>query len=153
MKRWAYGMACVAALLFGAGCDTSKAGDESARTAEGTVEVGDIQENPSKFVGQTVTVVADVEEVHSPRAFSLDEDSPTKGGIDNDLIVLSPQAGSLRDIDDQWLNNKVRVTGTVGAINVVEIEREIGWDMSPELEIEVGKAKAVLIAKSVERVE
>jgi hypothetical protein len=138
------------ALAIAPGCDLTKA---DTTVADGTVEVGDIQEDPAKFVGQTVTVVADVEEVHSARAFSLDEDSPAAGGIDNDLLVLSPQAANLRDIDDQWLNNKVRVTGTVGAINIVEIEREIGWDLEPELEMEVGKAKAVLIAKSVERVE
>jgi hypothetical protein len=149
MKRWAFGIACAAALVIGPGCDMSKADS----VPEGTVRVADIQEDPTKFVGQSVTVVADVEEVHSPRAFSLDEDSPAAGGIDNDLMVLYPQSGSLRDIDDQWLNNKVRVTGTVGAVNVVEIEREIGWDLSPELEMEVGKAKAVLIARTVERVE
>ena len=149
MKRWAYGIACAAALLILPGCDMTKADD----AAEGTVAVGDIQEDPSKFVGQTVTVVADVEEVHSARAFSLDEDSPTEGGIDNDLMVLSPQAGNLRDIDDQWLNNKVRVTGRVALVNVVEVEREIGWDLDPELEVEVGKAKAVIIASSVERVQ
>ena len=149
MKRWAYGIACAAALSIGLGCDISKADD----APEGTVRVADIQENPGQFVGKNVTVVADVEEVHSARAFSLDEDSPAAGGIDNDLMVLSPQAGNLRDIDDQWINNKVRVTGTVGLINVAEIEREIGWDLTPELEAEVGRAKAVIIAKSVERVE
>lgn len=149
MKRWAYGMACAAALVFALGCDLTKADV----APEGTVRVADIQDNPTKFVGQTVTVVADVEEVHSPRAFSLDEDSPAAGGIDNDLMVLSPQAGNLRDIDDQWLNNKVRVTGRVGTMNVMEIEREIGWDLSPELEMELGKVKAVIIATSVERVE
>lgn len=149
MKRWAYGIACAVVLSIGLGCDISKADD----APEGTVRVADIQDDPSKFVGQTVTVVADVEEVHSPRAFSLDEDSPAAGGIDNDLMVLSPQSGNLRDIDDQWLNNKVRVTGTVGLVNVVEIEREIGWDLTPELEAEVGRAKAVIIARTVERVE
>jgi hypothetical protein len=91
--------------------------------------------------------------VHSPRAFSLDEDSPTAGGIDNDLMVLSPQAGSLSDIDDTWLNNKVRVTGKVGKLSILEIEQELGWDLNPELEIEVEKARAVLIANSVQRVE
>ncbi len=151
MKRLAYGFAGAAALLLAAGCDLTKA--DVAPGSGGTVGVEDIAGSPEKYIGQTVSVVADVEEVHSPRAFSLDEDSPTQGGIDNDLLVLSPQAGSLSDIDDQWLNNKVRVTGIVGAVNIVEIEREIGWDLSPELEIEVGKAKAVLIAKSVERVE
>lgn len=149
MRRWTYGIACVAALLIGYGCDTSKA-DE---TVEGTVRVADIAGEPDKYLGQTVTVVADVEEVHSPRAFSLDEDSPLAGGVDNDLLVLSPQAGSLTDIDDTWLNNKVRVTGTVGKMSVVEIEREIGWDLRPELEVEVEKARAVMIARSVQRVE
>lgn len=149
MMRWAFAAACVAALGIGYGCDTSKADD----AAEGTVRVADIAGEPEKYLGQTVTVVADVEEVHSPRAFSLDEDSPAAGGIDNDLMVLSPQAGSLSDIDDTWLNNKVRVTGKVGKLSILEIEQELGWDLNPELEIEVEKARAVLIANSVQRVE
>jgi hypothetical protein len=153
MKNWNYAIACVAVVGLAYGCDTSRAGDENAAALEGTARVADIQDHPDTYAGQTVTVVADVEEVHSPRAFSLDEDSPAAGGIDNDLMVLSPQSGSLGDIDDQWLNNKVRVTGTVGLVNIVEIERELGWDLSPELEVEVGKAKAVIIARTVERVE
>jgi hypothetical protein len=153
MRNWAFGTACVAALAIGYGCDTSRAGNEDERNADGTVEVADIAEHPDRYLGQSVTVVADVEEVHSPRAFSLDEDSPTDGGIDNDLIVLSPAAGSLSDIDDQWLNNKVRVTGKVSKMQIVEIERELGWDLAPELEVEVEKATAVLIATNVQRVE
>jgi hypothetical protein len=151
MKRLAYGTACAAALLLVAGCDLTKA--DVAPGSGGTVGVEDIAGNPEQYMGQTVSVVADVEEVHSPRAFSLDEDSPAEGGIDNDLLVLSPQAASLSDIDDQWLNNKVRVTGTVGKMSIVEIERELGWDLDPQLEVEVEGAKAVLIAKSVERVQ
>ena len=153
MNNWKYAIASMVVLGLVSACDTSRATDADTDAAAGTVRVADIQDHPDTYVGQSVTVVADVEEVHSPRAFSLDEDSPAAGGIDNDLIVLSPQAGSLRDIDDQWLNNKVRVTGTVAKVNIVEVERELGWDMSPELEIEVGKAKAVIIARSVERVE
>ena len=67
--------------------------------------------------------------------------------------MLSPQAGSLSDIDDTWLNNKVRVTGKVGKMTIVEVERELGWDLNPQLEMEVEKARAVLIASSVQRVE
>src|SRR5262245_44389559 len=137
MMRWASTVACVAVLGIGYGCDTSKADDANRRAAEGTVRVADIAGEPDKYMGQTVTVVADVEEVHSPRAFSLDDDSPLAGGIDNDLMVLSPQAGSLSDIDDTWLKNKVRVTGKVGKLSIVEIERELGWDLTPELEVEV----------------
>lgn len=148
MKSWTFGVACVAALAIGYGCDTGRA----ERAEEGTIDVAEIAEHPDKYLGQTVTVVADVEEVHSPRAFSLDEDSPTQG-VDNDLLVLSPAAGSLSDIDDQWLNNKVRVTGTVGKMAIVEIERELGWDLDPQLEVEVEKARAVLIARAVQRIE
>jgi hypothetical protein len=149
MTRWTRGLACVAVLAMAYGCDTSRA----ERAAEGEIRVADIAGNPDKFMGQTVTVVADVEEVHSARAFSLDEDSPAAGGIDNDLLVLSPQAGSLSDLDDTWLNNKVRVTGKVGKMTIVEVERELGWDLDPRLEVEVEGAKAVLIAASVQRVE
>jgi hypothetical protein len=148
MRSWANGVALAAALVITYGCDTG-----TARSTEGTTRVADIQEAPDKYMGQTVTVVADVEEVHSPRAFSLDEDSPASGGVDNDLLVLSPQAGNLSDIDDQWLNNKVRVTGKVGKMQIVEVERELGWDLDPELEMEVEKARAVIIASAVQRVQ
>ena len=47
----------------------------------------------------------------------------------------------------------MRVTGTIGKLSIVDIEREVGWDLTPELEVEVEGAKAVLIAKSVERVQ
>ena len=151
MQSLKYGIACAAVLLIGYGCDTSKADDKSA-AASGTVAVDDITGNPDKYLGQTVTVVAEVDEVHGPDAFSLDEENPVAGGIDNDLLVIGPQAASLEDLDDKWLNDKVRVTGTIGKLSVVDIEREVGWDLKPELEVEVEGAKAILIAKSVERV-
>jgi hypothetical protein len=117
-----------------------------------TIRVADLMASPDRYLGQTVTVVADVEEVLGPNAFTLDEDAPLAGGIDNDMLVLSKKAGELSDIDDQWLNNKVRVTGTVGKMTVVEIEREIGWDLNRELEAEVDRRGAMLIASSVTRV-
>lgn len=128
---------------------------DAARTSNapgGEVRVADLTGNPDRYFGQTVTVVADVEEVHTPMAFSLDEDAPLEGGIDRDLLVFSPKAGNLADIDDQWLNNKVKVTGKVGKMTVVEVEREVGWDLNPEIEAEVERAGAVLIATSIERV-
>ena len=50
-------------------------------------------------MGHTVTVEADVDEVLTPYAFELDEDSPVAGGVDNDLIVAvseEPQPGAAR---------------------------------------------------------
>ena len=131
---------------------------DSAANIEGTtgtgatVDVAQLMENPQAYVGKTVTVVADVEEVYGPRAFSLDEDAPLRGGIDKDMLVLG-KASQLDEIDDQWLNNKVRVTGTVGTVALIEVEREIGWDLNPEIETELEGAGAVLIADSVTRVQ
>lgn len=117
-----------------------------------TTTVAAIQDNTDAWVGKTVTVVADVEEVWGPRAFTLDEDAPAAGGIDNDIAVISPKAGSLANIDDQWRNNKVKVSGVVHRFVVAEIEREIGWDLDPQIETEIEARRPVIIAKSVERV-
>lgn len=129
------------------------AGDTAAGAEDSTVDLAAIAAEPDKYIGKTVTVVADVEEVFGPNAFALDEDAFLRGGVDNDVLVISKQAGSLGNIDDQWLNNKVRVTGTVARMNVVEVEREVGWDLDPEIEVELEKSGAVLIASSVTRTD
>ena len=115
-----------------------------------TTRVADITGNPAQFLGKTVTVEADVDEVLSPYAFELDEDSPIAGGIDNDLVVAWPSSLGLTDLDNKWLRNKVRVTGVVGRYTVTELKREISRDLSAKLEAKV-KNKPVLIATSVER--
>jgi hypothetical protein len=160
MSVWINRIATVGiALMSTYGCGNSSANSganrgetPSASAAETTVSVADITGDPNRYFGQTITVVADVEEVHGPMAFSLDEDAPLAGGVDNDLLVLSPKAGSLSNIDDQWLNNKVRVTGKIGKMAVIEAEQEVGWDLDRELELEVERAGAILIATSVQRV-
>ena len=160
-------MLCCALAVTFAACDRTP--DEETRTtydetigtdAAGTAgaehampRVADIVDNPSSYVGQTVTVEADLEEVFGPRAFALDEDAPLAGGIDRDLLVLGKSAANLEEIDDQWLNNRVRVTGRVGQMSLVEVEREVGWDLDPKIEAELEAAGAVLFADSVTRIE
>jgi hypothetical protein len=122
-------------------------------TAGGEITVGKITGNLNDYLGKTVTVVADVQEVLGPRAFTLDEDDVLAGGIDNDMLVVSPQAGNLTPIENNWMKNKVRVTGTVRGLAVAEIEREVGWDLDRKIEGEFKKVKAVLVASSVERLQ
>ena len=119
---------------------------------EGNLTVADVMGNLERYTGQTVTIVADVEEVFGPKAFKLDEDNALAGGIDNDLLVVGSESASLATFDDQWVDNKVKVTGVVRQIAVVDLEREIGWDLDPEIEIELEDAKAVIVANAVERV-
>jgi hypothetical protein len=118
----------------------------------GSLRVADIMDNPTQYIGDTVTVEADVEEVLGTYAFVLDEDDPIAGGIDNDLMVFSAKSAMLADIDDQWLNNRVRVTGVVRQATVAEIEREVEWDLTPDVETKVDGTKPVLIAHSFQRI-
>lgn len=124
-------------------------------TGSGAPRVADIKENPAQFIGTNVTVEAEVDRVVGPRAFYLDEEAPLRAGIDNDLLVLTRSAGgtvTADRADAQFGDERVRVTGTVSRFSVVELEREIGWDLSPELEVELEAVEVVLIADSVQRV-
>ena len=126
---------------------------DAAPAANTALKVEDLVKDADRYMGQEVTVVGEVDEVLSPQAFALDEDSMLEGGIDNDLLVFYPKSAELAPLDDAWLNDGVRVTGTVGRMTVTEIEREVGWDLDPKIEIEVEKKGPVLIAKRVERVQ
>ncbi len=132
--------------------DTTAVGGDVAVTPAVT-RVGDIMGNPTRYIGDTVTVEADVEEVLGTFAFLLDEDDALTGGIDNDMMVFSPKSAQLQDIDDQWLNNKVRVTGVVRQSAVADLKRDIEWDLTPKIESKFeGGQKPVLIAHRVERI-
>lgn len=113
------------------------------------VAPGTIVANPNAYIGQTVTVAGDVEEVFGPRVFTLDEE--TIAG-NTDLLVLSPQRPelNLEAIDNNWLNDGVRVTGTVRRMVVADVERELGWDLDNELEVEY-RDRPVIIAQSIAR--
>ena len=117
---------------------------------ERRVRVADIAGDPDGFVGDTMTVEAHVEEVRSAFALALDEDAPAVG-VDNDLMVHSRTSARLASTDDRWLNDQVRVTGGVQRMGVADIEREIGWDLDPRLEVELESVRPVLIATSIVR--
>lgn len=131
--------------------------DATAGTAgEAMTSVADIKGEPGEFVGRTVTVEAEVDRVVGPFAFYLDEEAPLRAGVDNDLLVLVKKAGdtgTAAQAGQEWGDERVRVTGKVHEVSVVEVEREIGWDLDPEIEAELEDRDAVLIAESVRPIE
>ena len=168
MKSWKTFTACAVMAMSIAvyGCDRKEtrtaqtqttppadAPRDAAPASNTALSVEDVVKNVDRYIGQEVTVGGEVDEVLGPMAFALDEEAPFEAGIDNDLLVFYPKSAELADLDDQWLNDEVRVTGTVGKMSVVEIEREVGWDLNPKIEAEVEKQGPVLIAKRVERVQ
>jgi hypothetical protein len=94
-----------------------------------------------------------VDEVFGPRAFTVDEDDPLAGGIDNDLLVLGDATALPQELDDQWMNDSVRITGEVALLTADEIQTRLGWEPSQELRAELEGRRAVLIARTVDRDE
>ena len=133
----------ISSVLFLTSCADS-ASDRAEKT--GGITARQVIENPSAYVGKTVTVSGDVEEIWGPRAFNMDS------GISlGELLVVGrepfpqiPEAGNRAYV----VNDVATVTGVVRMLVVADVEREIGWDLDPRIEAEFN-AKPVLIAQSI----
>jgi hypothetical protein len=118
-----------------------------------THRVAEITSAPKAFIGKTVTVVAEVEDIYDPRAFTLSgEDGNSSGvkGAGKDLLTLIPKVGGFPTVEPQWKGSKARVTGVVQRMEPKYIEREIGWPMPSSLESKF-RGRPALLARSVER--
>lgn len=124
--------------------------------AEEIVGVNELNENLSQYIGKTVTVRGEVEDVYGNRSFTVDEE----GILGKDLLVISdkplpPRVTGPEETPLVLKDDTVKVTGTVRRFVATEIERELGIDLDPEIEVEIEENRPVIIAKSVtpEKVE
>ena len=112
----------------------------------GGITARQVIENPSAYVGKTVTVSGDVEEIWNPRAFNMDS-----GLSVGELLVVGrepfPQVGDANN-RAYVISDAATVTGVVRMLVTADVEREIGWDLDPRIEAEFN-AKPVLIAQSI----
>jgi hypothetical protein len=111
---------------------------------EGTrVKLDDLETETGKYIGQTISVDGEVQDVLGPRLFTIDERN--WGDLDGEVLVFVPTAlAALINEDDQ-----VTVTGTVRPFMKTEIEKEWGWfGLDPEIEVEVS-AKPIVVATRV----
>jgi len=133
----------LSSFLFLASC-----ADSASERADkvGGITARQVIENPSAYVGKTVTVSGDVEEIWNPRAFNMDS-----GLSVGELLVVGrepfPQVGDANN-RAYVISDAATVTGVVRMFVKADIEREIGWDLDSRLEAEFN-AKPVLIAQSV----
>lgn len=117
---------------------------EAALPPGATATVEQVDEDPMRFYGKRVTISGEVEKIYGTRAFELQGESIW---WDEQLLVVtrSPIA-----IGKQMLTSDedVMVSGTVRKLTVAEVERELGWDLEPEIEVEFSE-KPVLLAESI----
>ena len=93
--------------------------DEVKLGEQAVVAAGAIAQRPSSYYGRPVTVVAEVEAVHGPNAFTLDDDAELAGA---DVLVIVPKAAR-QAVQDDW----VTVHGTVRPLDVAELNRDHTW--------------------------
>lgn len=129
-------------VVFAASCAESSS-EKAARV--GGVTAQQIIENPSAYVGKTVTVSGDVEEIHSPRSFNMDS-----GASVGELLVVGREPfPNLAGADNRAyvINDVATVTGVVRMLVKEDIEREIGWNLDPQI-VATFTSKPVLVAQS-----
>ena len=107
------------------------------------VKVDDLEDNPSKYMGQRISVDAEVEKVLGPRMFTIDE--PDWGDLDGEIIVTLPTSLAALVKDD----DRVTIEGTVRPFVVGSVEHEWGWlGLTPDVEVKIAK-RPVLVADRV----
>lgn len=106
---------------------------------------GEIAEEPSLFIGKTVTVSSIVDKVISPNAFTLD-DKELIGGKELLVVGAIPSGGPI------YKGNTVLVRGTVRKHITAKIEKDFDFDLQTELEVEY-KSRTVVIAQSIKIVK
>jgi hypothetical protein len=114
----------------------------SAQAQGRRVTIEEIEDNPQQYIGQTVSVDGEVEEVLGPHLFRIDEPKWSSPG--EMLVFMPPQLVALVREDD-----RVTVTGTLRAFARADIDRETDWlQFDKDIEVSLSR-KPVLIATRV----
>jgi hypothetical protein len=133
-------VAAAAVLLVGTA--TVRADDKPA----GTISAGKLAKNPGDYVGRTVTVSAEVEDVLGSNMFTLDEDAILSGP---DVLVLVPGGLNTNLTHDQ----KVTVMGEVRRYVEADLDRDFDFFENGKL-VDVKtkvdwNTRPVLVARSI----
>ncbi len=107
-----------------------------------TVDLDELESNPEKFLGKTVTVEGEVDTVLGPHLFTIDEKNWADPEREMPVFVAEPFAAMVR------ADAPVRVTGTVEKLPIARIDREPGLLGAPKVKAEI-EAKPVLVASEV----
>lgn len=107
------------------------------------VDFDELDDNPGKYLGQTVSVDAEVDEILGPRMFKIDDGHWFGLGGEMFVYLATTLAALVREDD------RVTITGMVKPFVRAEVEREWGWlGLDREIAIDLAK-KPVLVASRI----
>jgi len=110
-----------------------------------TMDVRELNLNIAKYAGKQVSVSGEIDDKVGPRSFILES-----GGVfDDEIIVILPT--NVQGLKPEQLREdaNIVVTGTVRPMTVVEVERELNWDLTPEVEVEFEGIQNYLVADKI----
>lgn len=117
------------------------------RAPASMLDVEELNDDITSRTNKKVTVAGEISEFLDARSFVLES-----GGIfDDEITVVLPK--DLKGLQPQNLREEadVVVTGTVRELPVVEARRELGWDLDPQLELELEGVRHFLVAERITR--
>ena len=112
---------------------------EEVTTPETGADIEDVEEETDELIGETVTLSGEVERVISPRGFILQDDELFGG---EDVLVVSATDIPLVE------GTAAQVTGIVRELTIADVEREYGFDLDPELEVEFSNRPVVVATEA-----
>lgn len=144
-RQWdAAGRKSVATIVApGGGTAESTAPMVHNRPSGMSVSIDDLEEHPNQYIGKTIAVTGEVDDVLGPRLFKIDE--LNWADLDGEILVSVPSAlaAMVREED------RVTVTGTMKMATKVDIDREFGWlDVGDDVVARFTN-RPVLVASSV----
>lgn len=160
MRRDTHAQAWAIAALFtvvatgACNSERERAAERPAQQAERapmplpTTDVDKVKEHPAWYYDKKVRVTGEIDEVYSDQAFRLEG---TGWAFDDDITVLLKKPMDAASHTSYAKDDELIVTGTVRRFVVADVERDLGWDLSPEIEIKL-KERPVLIAEAVRKI-
>jgi hypothetical protein len=106
------------------------------------VDLDDLEKNPEKYLGKTVTVEGEVDRVLGPHLFTIDEKDWVD--LDREMPVAVPEPFTAIVRSDA----PVRVTGIIEKLPIAKVEQEGGIIRDPKIKAEI-ETKPVLVATEV----
>jgi uncharacterized protein YdeI (BOF family) len=104
------------------------------------IDLDELENNPNKFIGRTVTVEGEVDRVLGPNLFTIDERDWADAEREMPVVVPEPFAAVVKT------DAPVRVTGTVEKMPIARIAHGLFNDQKIKAEIE---QQPVLVASEV----
>lgn len=112
-----------------------------------TATVAEVKGSPANFYDKDVRVAGKVDAILGDRAFELEG----AGWAFNDNITVLTKTPVQFTGVGLARRDEVIVDGKVRRFVTAEIERDLGWDLSPEIEVRL-KERPVLVADSIRRI-